>query len=79
MQPIHSTEAENRIGESNEEGNLTVLPSREITNPTEDDMAALCCIAITIYHNNDPVPENVPEYQYQHQGNGQEGGEVWKS
>ena len=48
-------------------------------NPTEEDMAALCCIVITIDYNNDPAPYIFHEHQEQHQRNEEEGGEVWKS
>ena len=79
MQPIHGTEAENRIDGSDKEGNLTVLPSGQITNPTEEDVAVLHCIGIKIDNDNYPAPDNVPEQQEQHHGNVDEGGEVWKS
>ena len=42
-------------------------------------MAIICCIGVTIDDDNDPAPERFPEHQYQHQGKGQEFGEVWKS
>ena len=58
---------------------MPVLPSGQILNPTEEDMAVLCCIRITIYDHNYSAPENVPEQKYQQVGNGEEGDEVCKS
>ena len=55
MEPIHGTKGKTRIDGSNEEGNLPVLSSGKITNPTEEDIAVLRCIDITIDENNDPV------------------------
>ena len=70
MQPIHGAEAENRIDGRNEESNLPVLPSEKITNPTEEYVATINLIGITIDKNNYPEPYNVPEQQEKHQGNG---------
>ena len=71
-------EAGNWFGASDEEGNLPVLISGQIRNPTEDDMAVLFWLVIKIDDENDPALENVLEKQYKHPGNGQEGGKVWK-
>ena len=60
MQPICGTEVENRIDDNNKEGKFPVLTSGKITNPTEEYMAVLHCILITIDEENYPVPENVP-------------------
>ena len=60
MQTIRGTEAENRISESNEEGNLTVLSLVQITSSTEDDMVILSLISITVGDENYPSTENFP-------------------
>ena len=70
MKIIHGTEAENRINGSDKEGNFPVLPSRKITNPTEEDTGIVCCVVITIDESNDTTPENAPEEQDQQQWNG---------
>ena len=70
MQLIHGTEAENRIGGSNKEGNFPVLKSVQITNPLEDNMDIICCIGIKIDDENDTAPDNAHEQKEQHQGNG---------
>ena len=36
-------------------------------------------VALALQLMTKPAPENIPEQQEQQQGNGQEGGEVWKS
>ena len=79
IQLIHGTEAEKKINGSDEEGNLPVLPSGQMMNTTEEDMAILCWIWIRIDDDNDPAPYNAPEQQDQNEGKGEEGGEVWKS
>ena len=71
MQPIHYMEVENEIDGSDKEGNLPVLPSGKIANPTEDDMSVIFGIGITIDVDNDPAPENFTEQKEQQQGNGQ--------
>ena len=45
----------------------------------EDDMAIVICVGIAIHYDNYPAPYNFPEHQQQHQGNEQQGVEVWKS
>ena len=51
MQPIHGMEVDNLIGDVNQEGNLPVLPPGKVMNPTDEDMAILRCIGITIDAN----------------------------
>ena len=60
MQPINGAEVENRIGGSYKEGNVPILPSGQITNPTEDSMAVLCFVDIVIDDENYPTPWNIP-------------------
>ena len=48
MQPIHGMEVDNLISDVNQEGNLPVLPPGKFMNPTEEYMAILRCIGITI-------------------------------
>ena len=48
MQRIYGVEADNRISGSNEECNIHILSSYHNTNITEDNMAILRCILITI-------------------------------
>ena len=71
MQLIRGTGAENWFDGSDKEGNLPVLPSGKITNPTEDDMSVIYGIGITIDVDNDPAPDNFTEQKEQQQGNGQ--------
>ena len=40
---------------SAEEGNLPVLSSGQISNPTEEYMVVLCCIGTIIDYGNDPT------------------------
>ena len=37
-------------------------------NPTEEDIAVLCCVGIKIDDKNIAAPENIPEQQDQQQG-----------
>ena len=45
---------------------------------TEEDIAFLHCIGITIGYNNYPEPDKFPGQQEQQQGDGEEGIEVCK-
>ena len=65
IQQIHGTEAENQIDGIDEEIKLPVLPSGQIMNPTEEDVAILHCIGITIGDDNYPAPETILEQQEQ--------------
>ena len=79
MQQIHGKQVENSIGRSDEEDNLTILPSGKIKNMTEDDMVLLSFIGTKIDDINDSVPYNPPKQQYKQLGNGYKGGWVCKS
>ena len=67
MQPISGVEADNRICNSNKEGNMHVLPSRQNINTIEDNMSILRCIGIAIDDDNDTEPGNIPTHQQQQQ------------
>ena len=79
MQLINGVEAENVLVRRDAEGNMPVLPSGQNTNLKSDDMAIIHRIGITIDDENYPMLESVPTQQQQQQGQGQQGGEVWKS